>query len=318
MPLPIAAVAGLADLDRVAGVEGARDVDDADRQQRRPALAQRPRGAGVDAQRPVRRLGVLQPQLEARVAARPGRKRVPAALARPARAITPGSSPEAMTVAMPAAVAISAATTFERMPPEPSGDVACADLSAPSASKSATSSTSSRRRVHARVGGVEAVGVGQQHEQLGAEQHRHLRGQEVVVAEGDLVGGGRVVLVDDRHDPPVEQLAQRAPRVEVVRARAHVEEREQHLRRSARARAAARRRRGRAGPGRRRWPPAAPRSPRAHGQLEQLHPARDRARGDDDDVDAGGVQRRDLVADARDARTAQVAASLRRRRRSRA
>ena len=38
--------------------------------------------------------------------------------------------------------------------------------------------------------------------------------------------------------PPVEQLAQRLARVEVVRARAHVEEREQHLR--ARARRGAR------------------------------------------------------------------------------
>ena len=60
-------------------------------------------------------------------------------------------------------------------------------------------------------------------------QDRHLRGEEVVVAEGDLVGGRRVVLVDHRHHPPLEQLAQRLARVQVVRARAHVEERQQHL-----------------------------------------------------------------------------------------
>ena len=88
-----------------------------------------------------------------------------------------------------------------------------------------------RRRVQARVGGVEAAGVREQHEQLGADQHRHLGGEEVVVAEGDRVRRGGVVLVDDRHDPPVEQLAQGAARVDVVRARAHVEERQQHLRR---------------------------------------------------------------------------------------
>ena len=41
------------------------------------------------------------------------------------------------------------------------------------------------------------------------EQDRHLGREEVVVAEGDLVGRGRVVLVDHRDDPPVEQLAQR-------------------------------------------------------------------------------------------------------------
>ena len=47
-----------------------------------------------------------------------------------------------MTAEMPAAVAISAATTFERMPPEPSGDVECPISSAPSDSKSETSVTS--------------------------------------------------------------------------------------------------------------------------------------------------------------------------------
>ena len=47
-----------------------------------------------------------------------------------------------MTVLIPAAVAMSAATTFERMPPEPSGDVACPISSTPSASGSSTRSTS--------------------------------------------------------------------------------------------------------------------------------------------------------------------------------
>ena len=41
-----------------------------------------------------------------------------------ARPSSPGSNPEPITVGMPAAVAISAAATFERIPPEPSGDVA--------------------------------------------------------------------------------------------------------------------------------------------------------------------------------------------------
>ena len=37
----------------------------------------------------------------------------------------PGRRPLAITVGIPAAVAISAATTFDRIPPEPSGEVAC-------------------------------------------------------------------------------------------------------------------------------------------------------------------------------------------------
>ena len=40
-----------------------------------------------------------------------------------ARAISCRSTPLAIVNGMPAAVAISAATTLERMPPEPSGEV---------------------------------------------------------------------------------------------------------------------------------------------------------------------------------------------------
>ena len=115
---------------------------------------------------------------------------------------------------------------------------------------------------HARVAPRDAGRVGQQDQQPRLQQDRDLRGQEVVVAEGDLVRGGRVVLVDHRDDPPLQQRLQRAARVEVVRARAHVEERQQHLRgRQAALRTAARRRCGTAGPGRPRTRPAAGRSP---------------------------------------------------------
>jgi hypothetical protein len=122
---------------------------------------------------------------------------------------------------------------------------------------------------------------------------------------------GRVVLVDHRDDPPVEQLAQRAPRVDVVRAGAHVEEREQHLGGGQPAVAqqlvvdavelALADRAGRL---------QVLDRPRADRQLEQPHPARDRARGDDHHVDALAVQRGDLVADAVEHAGAQVAVRL--------
>ena len=168
-----------------------------------------------------------------------------------------------------------------------------------------------RAGIDARVGRVEPAGVGEQDEQVRAGQHRHLGGEEVVVAEADLVGGGRVVLVDDRDDAPVEQLAQRAARVDVVGARAHVEERQQHLRGGQPAVAqqlvvdavelalADRARRlqvlDRA---------------RADRELEQPHAAGDRARGDDHHVDPLGVQRGDLVAHALEHAGAQVAGGL--------
>jgi hypothetical protein len=49
-----------------------------------------------------------------------------------------------------------------------------------------------------RMRRVHALSLGEKDQQPRAEQHRHLRGQRVVVAERDLVGGRRVVLVHDR------------------------------------------------------------------------------------------------------------------------
>ncbi len=261
-------------------------LDDPDRQQAGAALAQRPRRAGVDEHPAAGRLGVLEPQLEARVAAcrgpgtgcRPARRR-------PRRGSSPGVRPLAITVGIPAAVAISAATTFERIPPEPSGEVRVADVEPLERLELARPRGPARAPGRARGSAVNTpVGVGQQQQQLGAEQDRHLGGEEVVVAERDLVGGGGVVLVDHRHHPPVEQLAQRLAGVQVVGARAHVEERQQHLGgRRPRAPAAARRRPGRACPGRRRWPPAARRSRAGAAAISITpHAARDRAAGDDD------------------------------------
>ena len=54
--------------------------------------------------------------------------------------------------------------------------------------------------VEARVGGEQAGRVGEQHEQVGADQVGDERGEPVVVAEADLVVGDGVVLVDDRDD----------------------------------------------------------------------------------------------------------------------
>ena len=108
------------------------------------------------------------------------------------------------------------------------------------------------------------------------------------------------------------QLAQRPARVEVVRARADVEERQQHLRRldAALAQVLVVGAVEPALPDRRRRLQLLDR-PRAPAEPEQVDAARDRARGDDHDVDAGRVQRRDLLADPRDHRQPQRAAVLR-------
>ena len=71
-----------------------------------------------------------------------GAKRVPTRSPAHARGSDPGTIPLAITAGIPAAVAISAAMTFERIPPEPSGDSSCPIWSASSSAGSVTSSTS--------------------------------------------------------------------------------------------------------------------------------------------------------------------------------
>ncbi len=71
-----------------------------------------------------------------------GANRVPAVSPAHARASSPGSKPDPITVGIPAADAISAAATFERIPPEPSGDVAEPIDSASSSAGSPTEETS--------------------------------------------------------------------------------------------------------------------------------------------------------------------------------
>ena len=61
-----------------------------------------------------------------------------------------------------------------------------------------------RAGIGPRIGLVEAVLIGQQHKAIGTNHDRDLRRQKIVVAERDLLGRRRVVLVDDRHNTPLE------------------------------------------------------------------------------------------------------------------
>ena len=76
---------------------------------------------------------------------------------------------------------------------------------------------------------IHAVDVGQQHQKPRLQHKRDVRGQGIVVAEGDLVGRGRVVLVHDRHDAPRHQPAQGAARVHVRAAAVDVGLGQEHL-----------------------------------------------------------------------------------------
>jgi hypothetical protein len=66
--------------------------------------------------------------------------------------------------------------------------------------------------------GVEPVDVRQQHQQIGAGHGGDARGEAVVVAVADFVGGDRVVLVDDRHGAPLQQARDGLACVEIAAA----------------------------------------------------------------------------------------------------
>ena len=155
--------------------------------------------------RPLRRLRVLQPQLEARLRASPaGGSACRPARPATARASVPGSRAVAdhdrnargrrhlrrQHLAAHPARARGASWTCRSRSSSQLRQVV--HLRAPAA----------RAGVAARVAGVERVHVGEHHQQVGGQQDRDLRREDVVVAEADLVGRGGVVLVDDRDDAP--------------------------------------------------------------------------------------------------------------------
>ena len=84
-------------------------------------------------------------------------------------------------------------------------------------------------RAGARVAVVDAVDVGEQDERVGPGDVRDERRQPVVVAEADLLGGHRVVLVDHRQDAEGQQPLHGLAGVLVVAAPGEVVGGEQHL-----------------------------------------------------------------------------------------
>ena len=129
---------------------------------------------------------------------------------------------------MPAEVAIRAASIFVTMPPVPTADPR-RETSTPTRSASLRTSVIRSRVSQLRVTGVEAVHVAEQDQCVGMHQVRDQRGQPVVVAEPDLVGRDRVVLVDHRHDAELEQPPEGLVSVAVVTVPGDVVDGEQHL-----------------------------------------------------------------------------------------
>ena len=307
MPLPT--TSRVADhLHRVAGRELSLHLRDPDREQARAALAQHPGRALVDHDPPLARLRVAEPQLEARGALRV--RREPRA-----DPLAPGRSREAPRLRSvadhhrdPGRARHLRRRHLAAHPARAEGRRSVADPVVAQLREVVHLLDQLGLRVRARVGGVEPGRVREQDQKARLEQDRNLRGEEVVVAEGDLVGSRGVVLVHHRHHPPVEQPAQGLAGIQVVHARRHVERGQQHLSRvdllgaesllvGAEQRPLADRRR------RLHLVDGA----RALVQLQQAHPPRDRSGGDEHHVLAAPVQLGHLAADAVEHRGAQRA-----------
>ena len=160
-----------------------------------------------------------------------------------------------------------------------------------------------RRRVARRRRRVEAVDVGEQHEEIGADHRRDARCEAVIVAVADLRGRDGVVLVDHRHGAHLEKLHRRRARVQVAPPLLGVGEGQQDLPGGdavvrqdlgpdARQRNLADGRRGL----------ALLELQRSGRKPQHRTPKRDRAGGDDEHVGAAPVQLGDVLGEGRRAR----------------
>ena len=81
-----------------------------------------------------------------------------------------------------------------------------------------------------RIAIVQPVDAGEDHQMLRLDHLRDLGGQPIIVADANLLGGDRVVFVDDRQDVGREQAVDGVLGVEEARVILKVTERDQDLR----------------------------------------------------------------------------------------
>ena len=128
-----------------------------------------------------------------------------------------------------APVAILAASILVCMPPRDRPDPAAPAMASISGVMRSTRGDVLCRRVGAGRRVIEAVDVGQQHDQIGAHHGADAGGEPVIVAVTDFGGRHRVVLVDDRHRAPFQQFVDGRAGVEIAPPLLGVAQRDQHL-----------------------------------------------------------------------------------------
>ena len=108
-------------------------------------------------------------------------------------------SPLARITSQPAPMAILAAISLEVMPPRPKPEMESPAMASISGVMAVTSGICLAPASRAGIGGIKPIDIRQQHQPVGAHHGGDARAQPVIVAELDLGGGDRVVLVDHRH-----------------------------------------------------------------------------------------------------------------------
>src|SRR5579875_89163 len=220
---------GPGDLDGVVRLELAAPADYPRREERPPAVDERPAGAVVDHEPTRRAQGVGDPEL-------PGRQALggrPEGGPDSGRALhRRGHDPLHPAVGDdrrdPRARRHLRRGELRGHPPRPEGAGSPGRLEHPLVDLHHL--FDERRRLRAPwVGRVEAGGVGQEDEQVRRCEVRDQRSKPVVVAEADLLVRDGVVLVDDGDDAEAEEVLERAARVQVPAAVTEVERREEDL-----------------------------------------------------------------------------------------
>ncbi len=168
-------------------------------------------------------------------AAFPGRGNRCRSLRRPAgRRSSSGRRPGATMAVQAPRAAILAASTLLAMPPRPMLPAAASFRVGRRAAGSSTLGQQLRFRVAPRIVFVDAVDVGEEHQQVGVAFGGEQGGEAVVVAEDlPLAGGGAVghgvVFVEDRQHSPAQQGFDGGAQVQVALAEVEVLFGEQHL-----------------------------------------------------------------------------------------
>ena len=212
--------------DRIARLERPVDAGDASRQQGGPALHDGGYRPGVERQGAPRDGRVRQPQQPGR-GTQPGRREVrPGLLPRQRLRRAPGGREHGRDARLRRD---QCRVDLGGHPPGPhatGSDLACLD--AVQVLRGAHLSDL-RGTALAGIPVVQAIHVGQQDQRVRPGDVGDERRETVVVAEPDLVGGHRVVLVDDRDHAQFQQSLQGALRVAVMAAPHDVIGGQQHL-----------------------------------------------------------------------------------------